>query len=212
MRKRKVILRHIIEFDVSEREVMDTDRTSFTIRAYVLRLNGKACDSYEVKNPGKGNPNDTARSYQHYILNYLEEDLKNFLRHHSMEAITYTDNTDDKDASELTKYMAHSITRLFPLLEKGRLRQRFRVKRALGGSKADWTQERKAEFLKLYERVLREVKTRSPELPQHVREQLSYPKVSAHEVARDYAAELFGVPKNTYLRRIITEARREKHE
>jgi len=146
---------------------------------------------------------------------FLELDLKQFLNQHSLEAQFFSDKVYEKDGNapafnRSLKVAKHALARVFPMIEKNKWKERLGVARAVGGRDADWTPERRAEFLGLYEDVLQKVRAKSPELPEHVKEALSHPKVAAHEVARDYAAELLGIPQNSYLRRVITDARRER--
>ena len=83
MRERRNILRYVVEFDVSEREVKDTDGTSFVIETYALRLNGNVFGSYDLEKRDKrteesGYSGDgdlesaSLQAYRDYVTKHLE--------------------------------------------------------------------------------------------------------------------------------------------
>lgn len=102
--------------------------------------------------------------------------------------------------------------------------------RGRGGRNACWTQERRADILTHYERVLlqirnaREIYRRNckdkgwrtkvteayPELSNSVIDKLPLRAFQPSDIAREHVAEVFGVPANEYLRKVLKQARRER--
>ncbi len=89
------------------------------------------------------------------------------------------------------------------------LKKRLSV-RGRGGSEGWWNEERRAEFLELYDDVLKKVKAKSPNLPAHIQAKFSLRGEKPSDIACEYAAELFGITHSVYLPRVLTQAREER--
>jgi len=79
-----------------------------------------------------------------------------------------------------------------------------------GGSKGWWTEKLRADFLNLYERVLKQVQKRDTQLPATVLRKADLRGNRPSDVARSYAAKLFEVPDSEYLPTVLRQARKER--
>lgn len=117
-------------------------------------------------------------------------------------------------------------------LRTGEERKKRRLSAPQRGAPRSWTRERRAEFLRLYERLYGQVKGAKrmfrgeasdkgwldavreayPELPESVLAKLHLWGHKPSDLAREAAAEVMGLPASEYLTRVLVEARREASE
>ncbi|MBV8860029.1 MAG: hypothetical protein JOZ02_24065 [Acidobacteria bacterium] len=118
---------------------------------------------------------------------------------------------------------------LIQSIEKQAIIESLNLKVGRGGSVGKWTPETRAEFLKLYNQILSQVKDAKraykdnqkrrnwpeivkaahPDLPDSVIKRLNLQGIKPSDTALELSAIQFGVHGSEYLKRVLKEARRE---
>jgi hypothetical protein len=217
------IARHVIEINASETEQGE---------AYTIELNGKVLSAIRPEVKFSAFPERHYRLLKHtigkekvwycspqvvatiisFLDKFLEEDLTEFLGGTCLDVAQLWSYVPFYARSKSAKnFFPSTIVEGFIRRERGRLQRRFNLRKR-GGRTAYWTPELRKSFLELYEATLKIVKAGSSELPEGLRSKASLRGIKPSDIAREYAAKLFGVTSNEYLLRVLKQARRERRE
>lgn len=163
------------------------------------------------------------------FLEQLEEKLDEALDELTMEAIAQAMRDEARGAAADDPELITDSEMFQFGLAAGQERRRRRLEPPPRGPRPEWTPERRAQFLDLYEQMLRQVKGARgiyrgdqkgeswrekvaeayPGLPASVAEKLPLRGFKPSDLARAAAAELMGLTPSEYLTRVLVQARRE---